>query len=338
MDKIFVQRKTANKIPFFGIKYYLLNKKRREKMNEKLKIITPGETITTEEEYAPGKNTYAEKGSIKASTMGIIEYDDANKEARIKGKSIEELVPGDIITGQVNLVKESMATIELLSAENGKKITGVRTAQLPIRNISTEYVSEIRKIIKIGDIIRARITMSSPLAIDLATNEKGLGVIKAYCSNCRKEMHYSNEKLMCLECGSVEERKWFEAEQKPREFQPRGEGGFNGNGRGFGNRGGFRPRFGGNRGRSFGNRRGFDGRNRGFRGNGNREFGEKSQGYGGSEREGEFSGERRFGENRFGENNERRHSRGFGGNRGHSGENRGGFRREKHFQGNRRRF
>jgi len=276
-------------------------------MNTKQKIIIPGEAITTEEEYAAGKNTYAQKGSIKASIMGIAEYDDSNKEARIKGKSIEELVPGDIIIGQVNLVKESTAVIEILSAENGKKITGVKTAQLPVRNISTEYVSEIKKILKIGDIIRGRITMSSPLAIDLATNEKGLGVIKAYCSNCRKEMHYSNEKLMCLECGNVEERKWFEAEQKPREFAPRREG----YGEGFRGRRGY-----GGRGRSFGGRR-ENGFNRGPRREGYGEGFRGRRGFGGTRNEGRgFNGNpennQSYGqrENRFGK---RQHS--FGGER-----------------------
>ncbi|MFA5931283.1 MAG: exosome complex RNA-binding protein Csl4 [archaeon] len=220
-------------------------------MAEKQKIVMPGEIITTEEEYVPKRNTFAQNGIVKAKVMGKVEFDDANKEVRVAGKSIKELRAGDIVVGKITLVKESTAVIELVSAEGGKKITGMKTAQLPVRNISTEYISDIKKIMKIGDIIRARIMMASRLAIDLATNEKGLGVTKAYCSKCRQEMKYSNEKLMCLNCGNVEERKWFEAEQKPREFAPRGDFGDRNRGPrregGFG--GGFRPRgdFGGNR-------------------------------------------------------------------------------------------
>lgn len=222
-------------------------------MAEKNKIILPGETVATEEEYVPGRNTYASNGIIKAKIMGIAEFDDEKKEVKIKGKSIRKIIAGDIVTGKVMLVKESTAVIELLDAEKGKKIMGIKTAQLPVRNVSTEYVDNIKKKVKIGDLVRAKVVMASPLAIDIATNEKGLGVTKAYCSNCRSEMKYSNEKLMCLACGNVEERKWFEAEQKPREFAPRGEG--------FGNdrREGFRPRreggFGG--GRDFRERRPF---------------------------------------------------------------------------------
>lgn len=230
-------------------------------MVEKQKMVLPGESITTEEEYAPSFNAFAEKGMIKSKIMGVAQFDDNKKEVKVKGKSVKAVREGDIVTGRVMLVKESTVVLELLSAENGKRITGMKTAQLPVRNVSTEYISELKKTMKIGDLVRAKITMASPLAIDLATNEKGLGVIKAYCSNCREEMQYANEKLNCANCGNIEERKWFEAEQKPREFAPRREGNFGDRRGGFGGRpGGFNrgPRregsFGGNRGRFGGNR------------------------------------------------------------------------------------
>ncbi|MFA6268980.1 MAG: exosome complex RNA-binding protein Csl4 [archaeon] len=245
-------------------------------MVEKQKMILPGENITTEEEYASGKNTFAANGVIKSKIIGTATFDDTKKEVSVKGKGIRPIRMGDIVTGKVTLVKESTVVLELLSAENGKKILGVKTAQLPVRNVSTEYVSELRKTMRIGDIVRAKITMASPLAIDLATNEKGLGVIKAYCSNCRQEMQYSNEKLMCLACGNTEERKWFEAEQKPREFAPR-EGGFRPR------EDGFRPRDGGFRdrgGSGAGHGRNFD---RGERSFPRSNFGAHEQGHEGRE-------------------------------------------------------
>jgi exosome complex component CSL4 len=243
-------------------------------MTQKQKIVFPGEAITTEEEYSAGTNAFAQNGVIKSSTTGEIILDDTTKEASVRGKKILELERGDTVTGKVMLVKESQAVIELLSAENNKKITGVKTAQLPVRNVSTEYITELKKIIKVGDIVRAKIDSISPLAIDLITNEKGLGIIKAYCTNCRKEMEYSNQKLMCINCGSIEERKWFEAEQKAREFAPRERRSFGGGFRGgHGGRGGFR-----------GNRR-------------EGGFGARREGGFGGQREGGFN-RSRFGENR----------------------------------------
>lgn len=243
-------------------------------MAENKGIITPGETLATEEEYAAGKNTRVVRGKIISTALGKAEFDDANKEVRVIGKTIEEVRDGDVVTGQIMLVKESSATVHLLSAENGKKITSFSVAQLPIRNISNEYVTELKKIIKIGDIIRARVMSASELGIDLTTKEKGLGVVKAYCSNCRKEMNYLNGKLNCPECGSIEDRKWFEAEDN---YAPR-QGGFERR-EGFGggrDRGGFRDR---GRGGGFGGGRGFSGG--GFGRRDHSEFGGHGEGRGG---------------------------------------------------------
>jgi len=238
-------------------------------MVAKQRIIVPGEEIATEEEYTAGENTYVKEGKIISRTLGALFINEETKEASVKGKRVEQLAYGDIVTGKVLMVKESSAVIELLSAEGNKRIMGINTAQLPIRNISNEYVTELNKIVKIGDIIRAKVVMSSPLAIDLNTKEKGLGVIKAYCSNCRKEMSFNNNKMVCLDCGSIEDRKWFEKVEEERQHEPR-EGGFRRDGPrdggfrrgGFHQNNGFRPNnFGNKQGFNRGPRQNFDQRN-----------------------------------------------------------------------------
>ncbi len=255
-------------------------------MTEKNRIIIPGEFIATEEEYVSGENTYAKEGKILATAVGVAEYDDANKEARIIGKKVDEIRAGDIVIGKVMLVKESTAVITLLKAENGKRITGQTIAQLAVRNVANEYIHELKKTVKIGDIIRAQIVGYSELGVDLSTKGKGLGIIKAYCSNCRSEMQFSAGKLMCISCGNVEDRKWFEKED---EYQPRAprEGGYGrgferregGRDRGFGG-GGFRGRSGPRREGGFGG--GFGGRDNRNRGFGGRRDGQRS--FGGRDR------------------------------------------------------
>jgi exosome complex component CSL4 len=221
----------------------------------KQKIILPGEQIATEEEYAAGENTFVRDGKIYSKTIGTLNLDETNKEASVRGKTVEEISFGDIVTGEVSILKESTAVIQLLSAEGNKRILGINTAQLPIRNVSNEYVTNLNKMMKIGDLIRAKIVMSSPLAIDLSTKEKGLGVIKAYCSKCRKEMNFNNNQMVCLECGNIEDRKWFEKVEEERQFTPRED-------RPYG--GGFRREGHNGRDNNF-RREGFGGQNRGFR-------------------------------------------------------------------------
>ncbi|MEK6958791.1 MAG: exosome complex RNA-binding protein Csl4 [archaeon] len=267
--------------------------------DSKQQIVIPGEQIATEEEYAAGKNAYVEDGSVKSTSMGVATFNDVTKEVSVKGNAVEGVRQGDIVLGKVVYVKESMVVIELKSSESGRKIL-TPSAHLAIRNVSTEFVKELDKMFKVGDIVRAKIAFSTPLITELLTNEKGLGVIKAYCSNCRDALSSSNGKLMCLSCGSVESRRWHEDELPPRMsggFEDRGGRGFGGD-RG---RGGFsdrRPSFGDNRGpRRFDNR-------------------------GPDRREGGFSDRRpSFGENRGprNDNNGFRPDRGF---------NRGGMRNE----------
>ncbi|MCX6801320.1 MAG: exosome complex RNA-binding protein Csl4 [Candidatus Diapherotrites archaeon] len=285
-------------------------------MDKKARIVFPGEFITTEEEFAPGRNTFEEGGIIRASIIGEADFDDLNKEVKVKGKSITKLRTGDIVTAKIMSVRESKVSVGIVSVENetlGKKVLSVMSAMIPVRNVSNAYVTDLTDFFKVGDIIRAKVAMANDLAVDLQTNEKGLGVIKAYCHNCRKELSYNGGKLMCLNCGNVEERKWFEAEDVRGERRD-----FGGERRGFG--GGGRRDFGGDR-RSFGGeRRGF-----GDRG-GERRFGSRDaggRGFGGRPRE-----ERNFGGGRSFDADDRS-QHGFG--RGGSGRNFGGHGERKDF-------
>lgn len=252
-------------------------------------IVVPGEEVSIEEQYTSGRNTFVKFGKVKSVALGRAVFDDGQKKVNVEGKIVQTITINDIVYGKVVKVKDSMALIELTSAENNKKITS-KEANLPVRNVSTEYISKLDNFFKIGDLVKAKVVGATPLGIDLATNEKGLGVIKAYCKECRTELSHSNGKLLCFNCGSQEERKWFSDEQKEREFQPRREfgsdRGFGGN-RGFSGNRGFRregPRRdfrsgGGNR--FNGPRRDFERsndsgeQNSGFGGN-NRSFGRKS--------------------------------------------------------------
>jgi len=179
--------------------------------------IMPGETLTTEEEFLAGKNTYAENGLIKAATFGNANFNNDTKEVSVEGKSIETIKEGDIVYGVVSNVKETSIIVDLKKGEGEIIITTTR-AQIPVRNISNEFVSKTRDFYRIGDIIKAKISKISDYGIDLETKGKGLGIIKAYCSKCRHEMTPGQGRMRCLGCGSVEGRKWFENED---EYKPR---------------------------------------------------------------------------------------------------------------------
>lgn len=200
------------------------------------KIFIPGETITTQEEFSAGKKTFAENGLIKATVLGEAIFDKANRSVSINGHATETAGPGDIVFGRVAFVKDSMVVIDLVKGENGKKI-GVTKGQLPVRNVAHGYISNLKSYFKTADSVKARVVEIKDGVTDLETKDKGLGVIMAFCSNCRSELKFSNDKLACFECGHVEQRKWFEQTNVGDDGPPRNNR-FDRNGRGGDRRGG----------------------------------------------------------------------------------------------------
>lgn len=187
----------------------------------KKKVFFPGEQIAIEEEYSAGRSAFEEEGLIKASIIGESILDDNEREANIKGKMVEVAREGDVVYGKITTIKESSAVVEILKADEKKVICNTR-AQLPVRNVAKEYVTNISDFYKVGDFIKAKISKVDKYSIDIATNETGLGVINAYCSKCKSGLEFSGDKMMCIACGNVENRKWFEKEDIPKE-RPRRE-------------------------------------------------------------------------------------------------------------------
>ena len=179
----------------------------------KNKIYVPGEVITTEEEYAPGKNTFEDKGYVKASGFGTANFDEMQKEVSLKSKKVETLKRDDIVYCRVSIVKDSVVIVNIVKAENDKALI-VSRGQIPAKFVAKAYIRNVKEFYKVGDYIKAKVISASNLAVDLATNEKGLGVIIAYCTQCKSEMKFSNEKLTCFNCGHTEGRKWFEAKDE----------------------------------------------------------------------------------------------------------------------------
>ncbi|MBN1940983.1 MAG: exosome complex RNA-binding protein Csl4 [Candidatus Diapherotrites archaeon] len=172
--------------------------------------VIPGECISTEEEYSAGKNTFAENGDIFADSCGKKAEDTRLKEISIlKPKSIVPLKVGSIVFGKVMLVKQNSVVLSLLlhKDENSRQAMTHTSGMIPVRNVSRDYVKNLRDYFKIGDLVKAKVSAVSPMGIDLRTNEPDLGVVKAFCTNCRNRLGLFGRSLKCTECGNTEQRK-----------------------------------------------------------------------------------------------------------------------------------
>ncbi len=174
----------------------------------KEKLVFPGDEVGMAEEWLSGKGTYEDEGKIYASYLGMVKYDEDDLEARVEPVNpIVEVEEGDIVYGVVEARKNSMVVLSIDMVEGASR--GVKEdieASLHISKVSDDYTEELEGEYLVGDIVRAKVVQSEP-TIRLSTIGKQFGIVKGYCSECRKDMEYKKGKLYCPRCDLYESRK-----------------------------------------------------------------------------------------------------------------------------------
>lgn len=176
------------------------------------KLVFPGDEVGMAEEWLSGEGTYEDEGKIYASYLGIIKYDEKELEARVEAVNpVVEVDEGDIVYGVVEARKNQMVVLSIDMVEGSSR--GVKEdveASIHISKVSDDYTEELEEEYLVGDIVRAKVVQAEP-TIRLSTIGKGYGIVKGYCSQCRKDMEYKNGKLYCPRCDIYENRKISEA-------------------------------------------------------------------------------------------------------------------------------
>ncbi len=173
------------------------------------KMVLPGDQIAVAEEYEPGEGTYERHGLVFASTPGVLQLDEQNRVARVRPfNPPAELQPGDIVYGVVDDIRGMMATATV-NAIHGRdrQISGESEGTIHISNVSEEYTEDIRDMYHLGDIIRAKVIQIKP-SVQLTTAEPDLGVVKAFCAQCRGPLELRGRELFCPRCERSERRKF----------------------------------------------------------------------------------------------------------------------------------
>jgi exosome complex component CSL4 len=180
-----------------------------EKDLEKGAFVLPGELVGTTEEFKPGPGTVISAGDIYSTATGIVMID---RKARVISVKPHTLTPnilkvGDIVYGEITDVRESGATVEVAGIEGKeeREIVNIRPGDIHVSNVRDSYVKRLADEFKHSDLIRARVTDVERTR--LTTAEDSLGVVKAYCSNCRGELVFDGKKLKCPVCNMTETRK-----------------------------------------------------------------------------------------------------------------------------------
>ena len=176
---------------------------------EDQKIVLPGDLIGTSEEFIPKNGTYQEKGNIYSSVTGIVKTN--NKERSISVIPVTNTPPhlsvGDIVVGQITDVKDSVVLLEIagIKGKGEREIVNAENAAIHVSNVKDAYVKELSYEFAPFDIVKARVIDMRNMR--LTTVNKELGVMKAFCSNCRTVLKLENDKLKCPKCKRTESRK-----------------------------------------------------------------------------------------------------------------------------------
>ncbi len=169
----------------------------------------PGDLVGTSEEFTPKNGTFESKGNIYASVTGVVKIN--SKERSISVSPVTNTPPqlhvGDIVIGQVNDIKESVALVEIagIKGRGEREIFNAEQAAIHVSNVKDAYVKELYYEFAPFDIVKAKVIDLRNMR--LSTVNKELGVMKAFCGNCRAALEKDNGKLKCPKCRRTETRK-----------------------------------------------------------------------------------------------------------------------------------
>jgi exosome complex component CSL4 len=172
------------------------------------KIVSPGERLGVIEEFSSDAGTYVRDGVIHSKVVGRALIDLKNKRVSVYQLVHGESVPkvGSVVLGQVSGVQSDNASIRIFKIGD-RTVSGFFSGVLHVSDVQIQYVESMFDICKPSDIIRARIISEKNQVYHLSTQDKNLGVVYAFCSQCGYSLESKRQALHCSRCGKIEKRK-----------------------------------------------------------------------------------------------------------------------------------
>jgi exosome complex component CSL4 len=180
-------------------------------MSEERKLVLPGDHIGGAMEVVPGANAYEENDEVYSSAAGELVENDREVAVKAKPKARAPEVGMDLycVVRKISATKAFLDCVP--AADLDKKGSAIDiSAVLPVANIKRERVREVRDELRVGDIIKAKIHKITRDDVDVSIYGDEYGVVKAFCSFCRKGMVLNGKELICNNCESREHRKLSE--------------------------------------------------------------------------------------------------------------------------------
>jgi exosome complex component CSL4 len=171
-------------------------------------LVLPGERLGVIEEFIPDSGTYVKDGVIYSKIVGHALMDLLSKRVSvyplINGSPVPKV--SSIVIGQVGNAQSDNVLVRIFKI-GPKKLSGVFSGILHISDVQERYVKSMNDVCKPGDIIRTKVISNKNQVSHLSTNDKGLGVVYAFCSRCSNLLEPKRHEMLCPKCGNVEKRK-----------------------------------------------------------------------------------------------------------------------------------
>jgi len=113
---------------------------------------------------------------------------------------------GDIVIGEVVQTTDKIAIVNI-NNKSEHVLSPSATGILFINNASEDYVEKMGDVVRIGDIVKAKITEQDKFGFKIKISEPDLGVIKSYCKNCKAELNLTDASIKCLNCKTINTKK-----------------------------------------------------------------------------------------------------------------------------------
>ena len=149
---------------------------------KKNSVVLPGDELAISEEYLPGKYAYDDSGRIRALLAGRVVEDMVNREISVKPAAVARtLAVGDYVTGQVEAVQSNSAGVRIYY-HNGKPTEKGFSGMLLLRREPPGRGARTRTYVKLGDIVRARVSSTLNAIIQLSIDDPRSGVMSLIAS------------------------------------------------------------------------------------------------------------------------------------------------------------
>ncbi len=161
----------------------------------------PGDKIAIIEEFETGKNTFDDGQSIRSLVIGTSDFDKVNRIVKINEMRKPTIAQvDDVITGNISALMNNMFAINILYVNGKPTHSGLEC-------ICQAKGAKKRILVRVGDIVMAKIISHLNGVVHATINESELGVLFTQCIKCGAKVVSMGSSIKCIDCGYIEERK-----------------------------------------------------------------------------------------------------------------------------------